>query len=186
MAWNIGEIVQLVVTIAVPVIPIGVRLFFIRKASKALDKLRSSIDKKPSSSLSVGIGPDETVTSFPKSADQGCVSQGEPGFRELESAVRGRGLLSGDVESFCLAAGKIPEITGAMNLRIPDGPAATVNAVFYAVYATGETERLIYHPTDFYQTADLTDVNQWVRYAANSRSESITIALALLLFAILF
>ena len=109
MSWSIGETIQLVVTIAVPVIPIGVRLFFIRKASKALDKLRSSIDKKPSSSLSIGIEPDKTVTTFPNSADQGCVSQGEPGFRELETAIRKRGLLSGDVENSVLLRGKSPK-----------------------------------------------------------------------------
>lgn len=182
MPIEIREIVQLVITVSLPVVPIGVRLFIIRRGNKALGKLRSPIDVSPSAILSIGIGPDSTVTTFPDSADQGCVSRNDPGFCVLNNAIRERGLLSEDVEQFCLAAGNIPEIAGAADLNIPSGPAATINAIFYAVYTTGETELLVYHPSEFHQTSDLIDVRQWVRYEANTRSEWITITLAVSLF----
>ena len=181
-ALTMGVLIQLVVTLAVPIVPIGYRHCYVKKGNIALDELRSSISVTNVGSQSQPLLPDSNASRIPKSANQNCISRGEPGFRIMESAVCERGLLSEEAEKFCLASGDVAKIAGALDLTLPGTSGSTYNAIFYVEYTNGRTERLIYHPNDPHQTVELIEAYLWIRYAATIQSESITIFLAFMLF----
>lgn len=180
-----AEAVQLVLTIAVPLVPLGFRHYFIRESDKGIDELRPSVEFSSENTLRV---PDED---FPEESsnqskyaefNQNTLTRGDPGFDQIRQAIQERGLLSGEPERFGLATGDLQQVGMLLDLSLPALPHTINNAVLYVDYTGGGSDVLIYHPLDYYQTARLVELNQWVRYAARKRSEWLTIFFAFLLF----
>ncbi|WP_049899146.1 hypothetical protein [Halococcus agarilyticus] len=179
-----GELLQLVLTILVPLVPLGFRQYFIQEAEKGISKLRFPTEFEKENTLRI---PDEDFPSNPFTGhynpiDQNILSRGEPGFDQIEDTIRDQGRLSGEAKRFGLAMGDLERLGVYLDLSLPALPHTMNNAVLYVDYTTGDTEVLLYHPLDYYRTARLVELDQWVRYAARKRSEWLTIFFAFLLF----
>ncbi|WP_157972294.1 hypothetical protein [Saliphagus sp. LR7] len=173
---------NIMLTAAIPAIPVGKRIHFVKKANRAIDKLTTDEQLemgrwllKEKSEFDMAENPSEEK--FSEDVKYNTLHRGEPGFEQLDKSLRKHGQVENGVRKYGLAAGQVRQIAEPLAIDIYEGNMSSNNYMMYAEYDDGSFGRVVFHPNDPETTRILKDVKNWVRETAVIESEAITVFL---------
>lgn len=181
----------LIFTFLLPVAPVGYMLYFRKQGDIVIEELKipkeEFEDKAPFTGglcINTQTEPDESKLSDDTKIK--CVNQGEPGFKEVKKSIQNHRGLNRNLERLCIFEGDMESIGNALSLAIPAIPMAKHNVVFCAKYKDVNYDIITFHPSNPYDTGQLTQLRQWVRDTAITESWAMTVTLAVVLFLLYF
>lgn len=177
-----------IMTVLVPLIPLGTRRYFISKSDIAVESLRIE-DPPRGRGIQTGVPTiDNDCEPDLSTLDNDCIVRsldyGEPGFQEFEETIRQHRSLKEEVRAFHLIWGNISEISTSLCLQIPTQGTSIANGVLCAEHRDGSFSRVIFNPLDLDTTANLTEVQTWSRETATIQSNRVTVTLVFVWFAV--
>lgn len=130
----------LLLTVLVPVVPLGKRLYFKSQVGRAVEQLQ--IEDYPTYAVFAvknfsGGGEPGDLTDLPDETIINSINHDERGFEELEKTVNQHRSVEGDIRSFHLLWGEVEEISKVTGVSIPTVGIATTNGLLCAEYAEG-------------------------------------------------
>lgn len=130
---------------------------------------------------SVGLSKLENPVYAMGDITMAVLERGEPGFSAINRAITNHYPLSGEVNRIRVALGTSDKLESKLDLDL--GPMLGKNSVVYVEYSN-TTERkydiVTFHPFDPLQTLKLTELRQWIRNTAVSRSHYATMITAII------
>lgn len=181
----------LIFTFLLPVAPVGYMLYFRKQGDIVIEELKIPKEEfEDKAILTAGVSintrtePDESK--LPDDTTIKRVNQDEPGFKEVKKSIQNHRGLNRNLKQLCIFAGNMESIGNSLSLAIPDIPMAEHNVVFCTKYKDGTYDIIAFHPSNPYDTGQLTQLQQWVRDTAITESWAMTVTLAVVLFLLYF
>lgn len=181
----------LLATIAVPLAPMGYRLYFKSQVDCTIDRLR--LDDYPTSGafqipsnddIDDLLGNPQDLSHLPGDTVVNSVKSGERGFDELVTTIETHKTIDGEIVAVHLIWGEILEIVEVVSIPIPPGGYAILNGMLCAEMSDGTYSLIEFNALDSESTAHLNGIKAWARETATIESYVITISFVVLWFII--
>ena len=182
------DYILLILTAAIPLVPIGTRKWNIQNGRRGIDKLK--FDNKPDIPASVYVrepiepADEPDLTKLPEDTLKNTLSRNEYGFDQITTAIKEHRRIDSEIKNIHHFCGNVWDISKSLGIGFPYRQGLSYSGILCVEFTDGTYDLVLHQPHDHTRMLELTEVDTWVKEIATIRSNQITTTLAFVWFAV--